>query len=350
MASWDKEILPRENGELVQMQVPEIVSASRSTDIPAFYADWFFHRLKVGYSAWTNPFNGVKSYVSYQNTRFIVFWSKNPQPLLNHLDDLKERNIGCYIQYTLNDYERDRLEQGVPPIGQRIDTFKRLVDKLGIGHVIWRFDPLVLTDDMSIDTLLSKIESIGDQLRGYTEKLVFSYADILGYRKVRANLEKIRIPYHEWTEPQMLEFAGRLAEMNKKWGYTLATCGEKVDLQQFGIERNHCIDYDLIVRLAHDDERLMDFIGAMIKKRGHDLFGEPEPLPASAILLPGDRYAMKDSGQRDACGCLRSKDIGEYNTCPHRCEYCYANTSKDEALSNWKRHIVNKESETITGK
>lgn len=350
MASWDKEILPRENGELVQMQVPEIVSASRSTDIPAFYADWFFHRLKVGYSAWTNPFNGVKSYVSYQNTRFIVFWSKNPQPLLNHLDDLKERNIGCYIQYTLNDYERDRLEQGVPPIGQRIDTFKRLVDKLGIGHVIWRFDPLVLTDDISIDTLLSKIESIGDQLQGYTEKLVFSYADILGYRKVKANLEKIRIPYHEWTEPQMLEFAGRLAEMNKKWGYTLATCGEKVDLQQFGIERNHCIDYDLIVRLAHDDERLMDFIGAMIKKRGYDLFGEPEPLPANAILLPGDRYAMKDSGQRDACGCLRSKDIGEYNTCPHRCEYCYANTSKDEALSNWKRHIVNKESETITGK
>jgi DNA repair photolyase len=350
MASWDKEILPRENGELVQMQVPEIVSASRSTDIPAFYADWFFHRLKVGYSAWTNPFNGVKSYVSYQNTRFIVFWSKNPQPLLNHLDDLKERNIGCYIQYTLNDYERDRLEQGVPPIGQRIDTFKRLVDKLGIGHVIWRFDPLILTDDIGMDTLLSKIESIGDQLQGYTEKLVFSYADILGYRKVKANLEKIRIPYHEWTEPQMLEFAGRLAEMNKKWGYTLATCGEKVDLQQFGIQRNHCIDYDLIVRLAHDDERLMDFIGAMIKKRGYDLFGEPEPLPASAILLPGDRYAMKDSGQRDACGCLRSKDIGEYNTCPHRCEYCYANTSKDEALSNWKRHIVNKESETITGK
>ena len=350
MASWDKEILPRENGELVQMQVPKIVSASRSTDIPAFYADWFFHRLKVGYSAWTNPFNGVKSYVSYQNTRFIVFWSKNPQPLLNHLDDLKERNIGCYIQYTLNDYERDRLEQGVPPIGQRIDTFKRLVDKLSIGHVIWRFDPLILTDDIGMDTLLSKIESIGDQLQGYTEKLVFSYADILGYRKVRANLEKIRIPYHEWTEPQMLEFAGRLAELNKKWGYTLATCGEKVDLQQFGIERNHCIDYDLIVRLAHDDERLMDFIGAMIKKRGYDLFGEPEPLPASAILLPGDRYAMKDSGQRDACGCLRSKDIGEYNTCPHRCEYCYANTSKDEALSNWKRHIVNKESETITGK
>ena len=97
MASWNKELLARENGELVQMQVPEIISASRSTDIPAFYADWFFHRLKVGYSAWTNPFNGVKSYVSYKNTRFIVFWSKNPRPLLNYLDYLKERSIGSYI-------------------------------------------------------------------------------------------------------------------------------------------------------------------------------------------------------------------------------------------------------------
>ena len=91
MATWAKEQLPRENGELVQMQVPVIVSASRSTDIPAFYANWFFHRLKVGYSAWTNPFNGVKGYVSYKNTRFIVFWSKDPSPLLAHLDELKER-------------------------------------------------------------------------------------------------------------------------------------------------------------------------------------------------------------------------------------------------------------------
>ena len=86
MATWKKEELARENGEMVPMQVPEIISARRSTDIPAFYADWFFARLEKGYSAWTNPFNGVRSYVSYKNTRFIVFWSKNPRPLLTHLD------------------------------------------------------------------------------------------------------------------------------------------------------------------------------------------------------------------------------------------------------------------------
>ena len=106
MANWKKIDIIRENGEKVTAQSPFIISASRSTDIPAFYADWFFHRLKVGYSAWNNPFNNQRYYVSYNDTKFIVFWSKNPRPLLEHLDYLKERNIGCYIQYTLNDLLR----------------------------------------------------------------------------------------------------------------------------------------------------------------------------------------------------------------------------------------------------
>ena len=354
MAQWQKTQIKRENGETVDAQAPIIVSASRSTDIPAFYADWFFHRLKVGYSAWTNPFNGVKSYVSYQDTRFIVFWSKNPRPLLPYLDYLKERNIGCYIQYTLNDYEKEGLERGVPKLSERIDTFKQLVNKLGKGRVIWRFDPLLLTDDISIDTLLSKIESIGDYLQGYTEKLVFSYADILSYRKVKANLEKSHIPYREWTEPQMLEFAERLAELNNKWGYTLATCGEKVDLLQFGIEHNHCVDDALIIRFAYEDKKLMDFLKVKtFPMPVPNLFGESDSLPEDAIILPNNTYAThgdnRDKGQRLFCGCIVSKDIGEYNTCPHLCEYCYANSSKEIAVRNWKEHKKNQFGETIKG-
>jgi len=355
MAQWQSIQIRRENGENVKAQAPIIVSASRSTDIPAFYADWFFHRLKVGYSAWTNPFNGVKSYVSYQDTRFIVFWSKNPRPLLQHLDYLKERNIGCYIQYTLNDYEKEGLERGVPKLSERVDTFKLLVDKLGKGRVIWRFDPLLLTDDISINALLTKIEHIGDQLQGYTEKLVFSYADILSYRKVKANLEKSHIPYHEWTEPQMLEFAERLAELNNKWGYTLATCGEKVDLLQFGIEHNHCVDDALIIRFAYEDKKLMDFLKVKtFPMPVPNLFGESESLPEDAIILPNNTYAThgdnRDKGQRLFCGCIVSKDIGEYNTCPHLCEYCYANTSKEVAVRNWKEHRMNQFGETIKGR
>jgi len=287
--------------------------------------------------------------------RFIVFWSKNPRPLLSYLHILKERIINCYIQYTLNDYEAEKLEK-IPSLGQRIDTFKQLVDNLGKGAVVWRFDPMILTDDISIDKLLDKVRNIGDQLKDYTEKLVFSYADILLYKKVKANLEKNGIPYHEWTEEQMNEFAGKLAEMNRDrgWNYRLATCGEKIDLEKYGIEHNRCIDTDLITRLAWKDRELMDFMKVKIRDvPAPSLFGDSS-LPAGAIMLPGNKYFVsvhkKDPGQRAYCGCMAAKDIGEYNTCPHLCEYCYANTSKEAAKANWRLHRTKPFSETITGK
>ena len=108
----------------------------------------------------------------------------------DYIDYLRERGIGCYIQYTLNDYENEGLERGVPKLEDRIETFKLLVGKLGMGAVVWRFDPLILTDKIDMDKLLQKIENIGEQLKGYTEKLVFSFADILSYRKVKSNLER----------------------------------------------------------------------------------------------------------------------------------------------------------------
>lgn len=356
MATKDNKIeITLENGAKILAQAPIIVSASRSTDIPAFYCDWFFHRLKVGYSAWTNPFNGVKMYVSYAKTRFIVFWSKNPRPLLDHIDELQERGIKCYIQYSLNDYEDEKLEKGVRPLAERIETFKLLVERLGFGSVIWRFDPLMLTDDIDIDKLLNKIEYIGDQLKGYTEKLVFSFADIEIYLKVKSNLKNNKIPYHNWTEEQMSEFASRLVDLNqtKGWNYKLATCGEKGRYP--GVEPNHCVDDELIIRRAYNDPELMAFLKATLHPMPtQNLFGDSEPLPSDAIVLDNGYYATRgdnrDKGQRKFCGCMKSKDIGQYNTCIHMCEYCYANTSKQSAAMNYKCHKENPLGETITGK
>ncbi len=354
MATWSHTEI-NIGGRLVKAQAPIIISASRSTDIPAFYADWFFKRLEIGYSAWTNPFNGVKSYVSYDKTCFVVFWSKNPRPLLNYLHILEERKIKCYIQYTLNDYEAEKLEK-VPSLEKRIETFKLLVEQLGKGSVVWRFDPMILTDNITIDDLLCKVENIGDQLKGYTEKLVFSYADIALYKKVKSNLEKSGILYHEWTTEQMKEFAEKLSTMNKErgWNYLLATCGEKIDISQYGIEHNRCIDGDLITRLAWRDSELMSFMKVKIGNvPTPSLFGD-EVLPQDAILLPNNHYFIskhkKDTGQRQFCQCMAAKDIGEYNTCPHLCEYCYANASKQLALNNWRCHQDNQYSETITGR
>lgn len=351
MATWKKVALTI-NGVEVKALAPEIVSASRSTDIPAFYCDWFFDRLKKGYSVWTNPFNGVKSYVDYRHTRFIVFWSKNPRPLLKHLPYLKERNIGCYVQYSLNDYESEGLEKNVPPLARRIETFKLLVDQLGKGGVVWRFDPLVLTDGITIDCLLAKIENIGDQLQGCTEKLVFSFADVTGYRKVEKKLDEAHVPYREWTEAQMAQFARGLVDLNRRkgWGYQLATCGEAADFD--GVAHNHCIDEALLIRRAHEDKLLMEFLKVKrfpVPQPG--LFGEADVLPAGAILLGNGIYAtcadIKDKGQREFCGCVKAKDVGQYNTCVHGCDYCYANDDKAVALRNYERHRKNPWGESV---
>lgn len=221
-----------DSGTEVTAQAPLIISASRATDIPAFYADWFFRRLEKGHVRWRNPFSGQDSYVSFGNTRFIVFWSKNPAPLLPYLPILKERGIGCYIQYTLNDYEAEGLEPNVPPLSQRIETFRRAVEALGRGAVVWRFDPLILIDKINIDTLLEKIAHIANALTGYTEKLVFSFADIESYKKVSRNLRQSGINYREWDEESMRESAARLSTLNRNnWNLELATCANALTFQ-----------------------------------------------------------------------------------------------------------------------
>ncbi|MDE6272795.1 MAG: DUF1848 domain-containing protein [Muribaculaceae bacterium] len=321
-----------------------ILSASRATDIPAFYSEWFFDRLEKGYCLWRNPFNGIDNYVSFQDVRFIVFWSKNPAPLIPYLERLQEKSIRCYIQYTLNDYESERLEPGVPTLAQRIETFKTLADKLGKGSVVWRFDPMILTDKMCLDNLLEKVRNIGDQLKGYTEKLVFSFVDIASYRKVKSNLEKHGVNYFEWNETLMIEFAEKLSAMNREcgWNFTLTTCSERIDLAKYGIAHNRCVDDELISRIAWQDKYLMDYLGIRLGSIERNIF-EEEILPEGAWKVSDSLYAIRirgnrDLGQRQYCGCVSSKDIGAYNTCPHGCVYCYANTTPESARKSSHRH------------
>ena len=149
----------------------------------------------------------------------------------------------------------------------------------------------------------------------------------------------------------------KLSKMNseRNWNFQLATCGEQIDIDKYGIAHNRCIDGDLITRLAWDDKVLMDFMKVKIQQMpAPSLFDDAPSLPDGAIILPHNQFFLsahkKDPGQRALCGCMAAKDIGEYNTCPHLCEYCYANTTKQIALENWKRHQQNKNADTITGK
>lgn len=300
---------------------PVIMSASRSTDIPAFYADWFLARLKAGYSVWVNPFNQERYRVSFADTRMIVFWSKNPKPMLERLDEVESLGFKqYYFQFTLNDYVTEGLEPNVPPVAERIDTFRRLARRIGKERVIWRFDPLLLSNYLTVDVLLEKIASIGHELQGATEKLVFSFADIQAYRKVGKNLSGTNC--REFSSEEKIEFAKGLRDVNLSLGLEMATCAEDIDLSEYGIKHNKCVDDDLMVRLFHDDAKLMDFIGA-----------EYDMIDGWTI-----KKSRKDKGQRKACGCIVSKDIGMYNTCPHLCRYCYANTTDSAVLANCNRH------------
>lgn len=325
-----------DNGEKANAQAPIIISASRSTDIPAFYSKWLIDRLEKGYVKWKNPFNGKPLYVTFNKARAIVFWSKNPKPLIKHLDFISKKIPNYYFQFTLNDYEKENLERNLPSLDSRIDTFKQLSNQIGKEKVIWRFDPLILTNEISIDILVERIGKIADQLGEYTEKLVFSYADISIYKKVQNNLKKEAISYQEFTVNKMEEFAEKLQELNKIYKFEIGTCCEKIDLDKYNISHNKCIDDDLMIKLFRSDKILMDFLGVEITP---SLF-EDEVIKTKKL---------KDKGQRAVCGCIMSKDIGQYNTCPHECVYCYANTSIDTAWKNYRKYQQNQKQESILG-
>lgn len=319
--------------QAVEAIAPLIVSASRSTDIPAFYGDWFKARLNAGYVRWKSPFGGNPQYVSFEKTRVFVFWSKNPSPFFPHLDLLDRLGYGYYFLFTLNDYDAERLEPGVPTVGERIDTFIRLSRRIGKDRVVWRFDPLVLSDRITVHDLLEKIRSIGDRIAPFTGRLVFSFVDIEKYAKVRRNLQAAGIAgAREFTDDEVDEFCSGLASLNRPWGLSLSACAEGRDRSRFGIGRGQCISYDLMVQEFGDDRTLMEFL----KPAWQQTFGG---IPAAAD--PSRR--LMDPGQRNTCRCIVSKDIGQYSTCMHLCAYCYANTSPESARRNYSRYTADRD-------
>jgi len=346
--SDEKMTISLSNGCEVEATAPVIISASRSTDIPAFYAKWFFNRLAKGYCAWYNPFNQQKMYISFKNCRVVVFWTKNPEPMIPYLSELDRRGIHYYFQVTLNDYMQEGLEPNVPPVAKRIETFKNLSQMVGKEKVIWRFDPLIITPTIGPRELLRRIWNVGNQLKGYTDKLVFSFVDVKAYRKVQNNLVKETMLFTkedvenaEANHAQRTEIVEGLQKIKNAWhqegwDVEMATCAEDIDLESYGIKHNRCIDGELMKRIFADDEELVYYLHTL-KWPKRDLFGQLPPIPEKS-------KNVKDAGQRKICGCMVSKDIGMYNTCRHLCVYCYANTSKDVVLKNMGKHSDESES------
>lgn len=346
--TWEDVSITRDNGEVVQGKAPVIISASRSTDIPAFFSDWLFSRLDKGYCTWFNPFNRSQPYfISFKNVKVFVFWSKNPEPIIPFLKVLDNRGINYYFQFTLNDYEKEGFEPGIPKLDERIQTFKKLSSLIGRDKVIWRFDPLLLSEQLNVRDLLTRIWTIGNRIKGCTNKLVFSFADISVYKKVQQNLVNKSIIYTkdnlnaaEFSNENIDEFVLGLnkikeAWIKEGWEVELATCSEKIDLDNYNIGHNKCIDGALMSKLFPEDTDLMYFLSyGKLPEKGYSLFDQK-------IQIQKD---LKDKGQRTICGCMISKDIGMYNTCKHHCIYCYANPMVSMVEKNFASHNIDSES------
>ncbi|MFW6025700.1 MAG: DUF1848 domain-containing protein [Candidatus Woesearchaeota archaeon] len=278
-----------------------ILSVSRRTDIPAFYSDWFFNRIKDGFVMIRNPFNNQISKVdiSPEVIDCIVFWTKNPEPMIERLEELK--NYNYYFQYTINPYSRS-LEQKCPNKTKSIKTFIELSQKIGKEKVVWRYDPIILTNKISKDLHYKYFETIAKYLSSYTEKCIISFLDL--YKKVEENLKNINL--NPITDDNIFEIAFEFKKIADKYNIEIETCSEQIDLyKKTGIKHGRCIDAKLISK-----------------------------------IIGGEIEAVEDKGQRAACGCMASIDIGIYNTCKHGCLYCYATGNKKLLNKNIKKHDV----------
>lgn len=286
-----------------------ILSVSRRTDIPAFYSEWFYNRIKEGYVYVRNPMNIhsiSKVQINPKVIECIVFWTKNPKAMLSRLDEINDFNY--YFQYTINPYNKE-FEVHVPKKDNVIETFIKLSKKIGSKRIIWRYDPILLTNEIDIDYHIKYFSELAKRLSGYTNLCVVSFVD--NYKKTERNLKDTTA--RELTVFEILSIINEIVPIAKHNGIKIQTCSEKIDLESNGVGHSKCIDDTIIEEL----------LGFKIE-------------------------VSKDKNQRKECGCVQSIDIGEYNTCAHNCKYCYANFNYEMVLKKQMLHDPN--SPLLTGK
>ena len=266
-----------------------ILSASRRTDIQNYYSEWLARRFRAGFLCVRNPMNFRQVSRITLNPNVIdciVFWTKNPAPMLPYLDEY--RRYMYYFQFTLTGYGKD-IEPGLPDKRRiLIPAFCELADRIGRDRVIWRYDPIFLSDHYTLDYHVKAFTRIAEALAGRTRRVVISFLD--DYEKTKRNMKGINI--QGLTKEKMRRLAHSFAVIAGRYGMEIQTCAEKIDLSEYGITHGACIDREYIEHL----------LGCRLR-------------------------AGKDHGQRPECRCMESVEIGSYHTCRNGCRYCYANFS-----------------------
>ncbi|MFA5256195.1 MAG: DUF1848 domain-containing protein [Candidatus Omnitrophota bacterium] len=285
-----------------------IISASRRTDIPAFYSEWFMNRIRAGHCVVSNPFNANQvSYVSLspRDVHAIVFWTRDPKPLIKYLPELDRKGYKYYFQYTVIGYP-ESIDPKSPPIASAVKTFCELSELIGRDKVVWRYDPILYSNRTPLGWHIKRISYLIERLKSHTRRMIVSFID--PYRKTRIGMARgagsgLHLAPDAFEIPAYDRLAGWMGKKAAAAGLEIQTCAEGVDLERFGIKHGKCVDNDLIGR----------FLDVAVSKR-------------------------KDPSQRKLCGCVISKDIGANNTCLFGCRYCYATSSVETAMVNYRKH------------
>lgn len=281
-----------------------VISASRRTDIPALYAKWFMNRVRDGYCHWVNPFGGQVYRVSLlpKDVLAIVFWTRNSRRLHKHLKELEEL-VPSYFHFTITGYPR-WLEPHTPPLESALRAFHELSDTLGPSRVIWRYDPIIVSDRTPADYHRRRFAELVAELEGFTDSCYFSFATFYG--KTQRNLTKAAreegAMVARLAPEEELILARDLAEIANERGMRLKVCSCDA-LVGDGVERGSCIDKEILQALRPDLD-----------------------------------LEMKAAPTRDDCGCCEATDIGAFDTCIFGCAYCYANASHRAAVERHHRH------------
>ncbi len=288
-----------------------IISASRRTDIPAFYSEWFFNRIRERFCAVQNPFNPAqvsRISLSPEDVDAMVFWSKNPAPMLPRLEELDKAGYCYYFQFTLNCYPPE-LEPGLPPLAERVETFLHLSEALGKRRVVWRYDPIIISNHTSYGWHREKFAELCERLSGKTARLMVSPVEY--YKKTARNLAPLEKAGYLFDRqaaerPELNSLLADMAAKAQEHGMEIFSCAQERDYSDIGIQPGSCVDGKLI----------------------NSLWGLDLPV-------------KKDHGQREFCLCTVSRDIGVSDTCLYGCLYCYATRNSQAAIGRHKRHNPN---------
>lgn len=276
-----------------------VISASRRTDIPAFYAKWFIDKVRKGFCKVANPYNPsqIKEVsLKPEDVAAVVFWTRHAGPVRPFLGELNEMGLNYYFLYTITGYPRS-FEPGLPSLEECIDDLLALGDSIGPEKVIWRYDPVFISAELNVDFHIRNFRRLAYRLSAGTKNVVITF--VKRYRHIAAELETTGYEHPSFHERRALE--ERFQTIASQAGIEIKRCGKRDSLAN--VSEGKCIDEALL----------------------RDLFGL-------------ELSAAKDPGQPEECRCIRSVDIGRYGSCMHRCIYCYASRSFSHAARRYREH------------